>query len=255
MSQATEGSRPRISLVIPVYDEAECLPALLEEIEAALRSAPFTYEIVCIDDGSTDGSAELLDRRAQSNERLIVAHLDRNAGQTAAFVEGFRRARGEVIVTLDGDGQNPPAEIPRLVAALDEAGADVVAGFRHRRCDSWWRRVQARIANRVRNALSGETIRDTGCSLKAVRAEYLAAFPALDGMHRFIPTLCRMAGAHRVIEIPVDHRARSGGRSKYGMLDRAFRAFVDLLAVRWMQRRWVRYRVRPDARGDDGRLT
>jgi glycosyltransferase involved in cell wall biosynthesis len=170
-----------------------------------------------------------------------VAHLERNSGQTAAFLEGVRRARGEVLVTLDGDGQNPPREIPRLVAAIDQ-GADVVAGFRRRRHDSWWRRLQARIANRIRNALTGETIRDTGCSLRAVRAEFVAGFPPFEGMHRFVPTLCRLAGAERIVEVPVEHRPRQGGRSKYGMLDRAFRAFVDLLAVRWMQSRRLRLR-------------
>jgi glycosyltransferase involved in cell wall biosynthesis len=236
---------PRVSLIVPVYDEVECLPGLLDEIRDAMAGQDWPYEVVLVDDGSRDGSAELLDQRAAEDPHLVVVHLERNFGQTAAFIAGFRRARGEVLVTLDADGQNPPAEIPKLLEALSQ-GADVVAGYRRRRQDSAWRKLQSRIANSVRNRVSGESIRDTGCSLKAIRSELLADFPPFHGMHRFIPTLCRLAGAERVVEVPVDHRPRQGGRSKYGMLNRAVRSFVDLLAIRWMQSRWLRFRVRPE---------
>lgn len=234
---------PVASLVIPVFNEIECLPALVEEIHAALDPTAARYEVVLVDDGSSDGSAEWLDRAAAVDPRLVVVHFVRNAGQSAAFAAGFRAARGEIIVTLDADGQNPPAEVPKLLAALT-GGVDIVAGYRETRRDSAWRRVQSRIANAVRNGLSGETIRDTGCSLKAFRRRFLLELPVFNGMHRFLPTLCRLAGARTVVEVPVSHRPRQGGRSKYGMLNRAWRAFVDLLGVRWLQRRWIRYEVR-----------
>ncbi len=172
-----------------------------------------------------------------------MIHFARNAGQSAAFFAGFRQARSELVVTLDADGQNPPQEIPRLLDAMQD-DVDLVAGYRVRRRDTAWRRLQSRIANAVRNALSGETIRDTGCSLKVFRRRHLLELPLFDGMHRFLPTLCRLAGARNVVEVPVDHRPRQGGRSKYGMWNRAARAFIDLLVIRWMQRRWVRYEIR-----------
>ena len=244
MNDGKRGYRGFVSLVIPVYDEIDCLPGLVEEIHAALDPAGIDYEVVLVDDGSTDGSGEWLDEAAGRDPRLRVLHLVKNTGQTAAFAAGFQAARGEVVVTLDADGQNPPAEIPRLLEAMED-GVDLVAGWRRNRRDSLWRLVQSRIANGIRNWISRETIRDTGCSLKAFRTRYLREIPLrFDGMHRFLPTLCRMAGARTVVEVPVDHRPRQGGRSKYGMWNRAFRAFADLLAVRWMQKRWLHWEVR-----------
>lgn len=243
---------PGVSLVIPVFNEAECLPQLLAEIRAALDGGPHDYEVVLVDDGSSDGSSELLDRAAAGDPRIVPLHFVRNAGQTAAFAAGFRHARGAVVVTLDADGQNPPGEIPKLLAAL-APGVDVVAGYRAQRRDTPWRRLQSRIANGIRNRLSGETIRYTGCSLKAFRARYLRDIPLFTGMHRFLPTLCRMAGATTIVEVPVAHRERQGGTSKYGMWNRALRAFTDLLAVRWMQRRWLSYEIRATALAATGR--
>ena len=245
VSADRSAGEPKVSLVIPVYNEIESLPFLLQEIRAALGAARIDYELVLVDDGSTDGSGALLDREAEGDRRLRPVHFRRNAGQSAAFAEGFRRARGEVIVTLDADGQNPPAEIPQLLAAMTD-DVDVVAGYRSSRQDSGWRRLQSRIANTVRNKLSGETIRDTGCSLKAFRASHLKVVPLFTGMHRFLPTLCRLAGARRVVEVPVEHRPRRAGVSKYGMWNRVFRSLADLMAVRWMQRRWLHYEVRDE---------
>lgn len=234
----------RVSLVIPVYNEIDSLPTLVTEIRSAMSSVPEAdYEIWFVDDGSTDGSAPWLDREAATDPHIQVLHFRSNAGQSAAFVAGFRAARGDLIVTLDADGQNPPAEIPRLLAAF-VPGVDIVAGYRSERRDSFWRRLQSRLANAVRNRLSGETIRDTGCSLKVYRADLLKAIPAFRGMHRFLPTLCRLVAAVHVVEVPVAHRPRAAGESKYGMRNRALRGFVDLLAVRWLQSRWIRYEVR-----------
>lgn len=237
----------RVSLVIPVYNEIGALPGLIAEIREALDHYDATYEVVLVDDGSTDGSGEWLDLRASEDPRIRPVHFVRNAGQSAAFAAGFVAATGDIVVTLDADGQNPPIEIPKLLDAFRGGSADVVAGYRLGRKDTLWRRFQSRLANGVRNRLTGETIRDTGCSLKAFRANLLRSIPLYQGMHRFLPTLCRLAGAERVIEVGVAHRERTTGVSKYGMWNRAWRSFVDLLAVRWMQKRWIRYEVRHDA--------
>jgi glycosyltransferase involved in cell wall biosynthesis len=198
-----------------------------------------------VDDGSTDGSLEVLKALKREHPELHIVAFAANAGQTAAFAAGFNAARGPLIVTLDADLQNDPADIPALVSELERSGAAAVAGYRVDRRDSGWRRLQSRIANGVRNRLNRETIRDTGCSLKAFRADALRALPLFNGMHRFLPTLVRMHGG-RVTELPVRHRPRRYGRTKYGMWNRVFRSFADALAVRWMQRRVVRYRVREE---------
>jgi dolichol-phosphate mannosyltransferase len=236
-----------LSLVVPVYNERESLAPLVEEIARALAgpgSRP-SYEIVAVDDGSTDGSLERLKALKADHPELHIVAFAANAGQTAAFAAGFRAARGRVIVTLDADLQNDPADVPALVAELERSGAAVVAGYRVDRRDSRWKRLQSRIANGVRNRLNGETIRDTGCSLKAFRADAVRELPLFHGMHRFLPTLIRMHGGS-VREVPVRHRPRRFGRTKYGMWNRVFRSFADAIAVRWMQRRVLRYRVREE---------
>src|SRR5437667_24662 len=227
-----------LSLVIPVYNERDNLPVLVEEIGRALagRAGGEPYEIVAVDDGSTDGSLDVLKVLKREHPEIHIVALAANAGQSAAFGAGFGAARGRVIVTLDADLQNDPADIPVLVAELERSGAAAVVGYRVGRRDSGWKRLQSRIANGVRNRLNRETIRDTGCSLKAFRAEALRALPLFNGMHRFLPTLVRMQGG-QVTEVPVHHRSRRFGKTKYGMWNRVFRALIDALAVRWMRRR------------------
>ena len=232
-----------LSLVVPVYNERENLPVLVEEIARALPG--WQYEIVAVDDGSTDGSLEALKALKEEHPELHIVAFAANAGQTAAFAAGFDAARGRVIVTLDADLQNDPADIPAVVAELERTGAAAVVGYRVNRRDSGWKRLQSSIANGVRNRLNRETIRDTGCSLKAFRAEAVRALPLFNGMHRFLPTLVRMRGG-TVAEVPVRHRPRRFGQTKYGMWNRVFRALADALAVRWMQRRALRYRVREE---------
>lgn len=229
-----------LSLVIPVYNERDNLAPLIGEIERALEGMRF--EIVAVDDGSTDGSLETLKELKRKHPALHIVSFAANAGQTAAFAAGFQAARGEVIVTLDADGQNDPADIPALVDALAQSGATAVAGYRVDRRDSRWKLVQSRIANGVRNRLNRETIRDTGCSLKAFRAPAVRALPLFNGMHRFLPTLVKLQGG-TVAEVPVRHRPRRSGRTKYGMWNRVFRSLADAFAVRWMQRRALRYHV------------
>ena len=229
--------------MVPAYNERENLAPLLNEITSALAGR--SYEVIIVDDGSTDGTLEALKAMRAQFPQLRILAFERNAGQTAAFAAGFRAARAPVVITLDADMQNDPADIPRLVDTLWESGATAVAGFRATRRDTPWRRLQSRIANAVRNRLNGEVIRDTGCSLKAFRTDAVRTLPLFAGMHRFLPTLIKMQGG-TVTEIPVGHRPRRHGVTKYGMWNRVLRSLVDAFAVRWMQRRSLHYRVREE---------
>jgi glycosyltransferase involved in cell wall biosynthesis len=229
-------SEPELSIVIPAFNEEDNLAPLLEEIRAALDPRGIVYEVVVVDDGSTDRSPQVLAELRAADGRLRVLRQRRNAGQSAAFAAGFRCARAPIVVTLDADLQNDPVDIPRLLAAI--ADCDVVCGIRANRHDSWVRRLSSLIANGVRNRLTHDDIVDTGCSLKAFRAAFLPQLPMFTGMHRFLPTLLRLQGA-RVRQIPVNHRPRRHGVAKYGIGNRVFRALADLFAVRWMQRRWI----------------
>ncbi len=231
-----------ISVVLPVYNERENLFQLIEEIEGALHDRP--HEIVAVDDGSTDDSLEVLRSMAGRHASLRILCLSSNVGQSAACAAGFDAARGDVVVTMDSDGQNDPGDIPRLLAALEEdSGLAAAVGFRTMRRDSRWKQIQSRIANAVRNWITKDSVRDTGCSLKAMRRSVVLDLPRFDGMHRFMPTLIRRGG-HRVVELPVSHRPRRYGRSKYGMWNRVFRGFRDALGVRWLERRALVYTVR-----------
>lgn len=231
-----------ISVVLPVYNERDNLGPLLAELDAALGGAP--HEIIAVDDASTDGSLAALRALRARHARLRVLALASHAGQSAATLAGCDAARGEIVVTLDADGQNDPADIPTL---LDRLGSTpecaAVVGYRATRRDSAWKRLQSRIGNAVRNRLTGDDIRDTGCALKAVRRETLQALPRFDGMHRFLPTLIRLRGG-RVEEVPVAHRPRRFGRSHYGMWSRALRGLCDALGVRWLRRRALVYQAR-----------
>jgi len=226
---------PEVSIVVPAHNEAESLEALAGEIRRALDGGQ-AYEVLFVDDGSTDRTPAVLRRLAEADGRVRVVRQRRRAGQSAALDAGFRRVRGAVVVTLDADLQNDPADIPRLLAELP--GYDLVCGVRTRRRDDWVRRLSSRIANGVRNRLTGERIADVGCSLKAYRAEVLRRVPMYDGMHRFLPTLMRLAGA-RVKEVPVGHRPRLHGETKYGVGNRLWKGLADLAAVRWIERRWI----------------
>lgn len=231
-----EGARPEISLVIPVYNEEENLPVLAGEIRAALEPAGLSYEVIYVDDGSTDSSPAVLERLAREDPRTRIVRQRRNSGQSAAFAAGFRHARAPVVVTLDADLQNDPADIPRLLERMD--GFDVVNGVRARRQDTWVRKISSKIANGVRNRVTHESVTDVGCTLRAVRADFLRDLPLFNGMHRFLPTLLRMEGA-RVTEVPVNHRPRLHGQPKYGIHNRLWRGLVDLYGVRWLQARRI----------------
>lgn len=230
-----------VSFVLPIYNERENLRELFAEIAAACDRRP--YEIIAVDDGSTDGSWEELQLLA-ADSHVLVAALRRNAGQTAALAAGCDLARGDIVVTLDADGQNDPVDAGRLVDMLGgDASLAAVVGVRVNRRDPWWKLVQSRIANAARNWITGDRVQDTGCGLKAVRREVLLRLPRFDGMHRFLPTLIRIQGG-RVAEVPVAHRPRRHCRSKYGMWNRVFRAVRDAFGVRWLAGRRLRYEVR-----------
>ena len=233
--------RPQLSAVVPAYNEVESLPTLVAELRAALDSTGRTWELLLVDDGSGDGTGEAMEAAALREPRIRVLRLAKNAGQSAALAAGLTRALGDVIVTLDADLQNDPADISKLLAAL--ADADVVSGVRARRRDTWVRLVSSRIANATRRAALGDSVTDIGCSLKAYRREALQDLPMFVGVHRFLPALCSFRGA-RVVEVQVHHRARTLGVSKYGMGNRLWRGIHDLIGVSWLKHRLVRYRVR-----------
>jgi dolichol-phosphate mannosyltransferase len=221
---------PRLSVVIPFFNEEDNVTALTQEVRQACPEA----EIVLVDDGSTDGTRQ----KIQAESGVEMVFLDRNCGQSAALYAGLHRARGEICVMLDGDGQNDPADIPLLVAGLREA--DVVCGYRRRRNDTWQRRAASRFANRVRRAFLHDGIRDTGCSLKAMRREHVRFLVPFNGMHRYIPALLKNAGL-AIIEVPVNHRPRRHGISKYTIGGRAWRGLRDLIGVAWLLRRQIHF--------------
>jgi dolichol-phosphate mannosyltransferase len=236
MPSTLQAPLPEISLVIPVYNEEENLPVLHGEILWAMEGAGRSWEVLYVDDGSTDTSPAILSGLAREDPRVRVIRQRRNSGQSAALDAGFRHARGGIVVTLDADLQNDPADIPRLLERIGEY--DVVSGVRTRRQDSWVRKVSSRVANRIRNRVTRESVTDVGCTLRAARIEYLRRIPVFNGMHRFLPTLLRMAGA-RVTEVPVNHRPRLHGVPKYNIRNRIWRALLDLFGVRWLQSRWI----------------
>ncbi|MDH5195986.1 MAG: glycosyltransferase [Gemmatimonadota bacterium] len=228
-------AEPAVSVVLPVHDERENLAPLFEEIRTALRDR--RIEIVAVDDASSDGSDAELARLAGAAPDVRVLRLGRRSGQSAALAAGWVAARAPVIVTLDADGQNDPADIPRLLGMLmAEPSLEAVVGFRVARRDGGWKRLQAVVANRARDVITGHRVRDTGCGLKVIRRRALVRLPRFDGMHRFLPTLLAREGA-RVAEVAVSHRPRRHGRTKYGMWNRAFRGLRDALGVRWLRRR------------------
>jgi dolichol-phosphate mannosyltransferase len=236
-SQTREPGAPDISVVVPVYNEEENVATLQHEIETALSGRDF--EIVFVDDGSRDATAA----KIQANKNTRVLRFEQNTGQSAATYAGLRSARGKTVILMDGDLQNDPADIPRLLEAM--ADADLVCGYRATRKDTAVKRATSRVANFVRSRFTGDGVRDTGCGLKAMRRECVSALIPFKGMHRFVPALIKGAG-YRLVEVPVNHRPRRFGISKYGLGNRAIRATVDMFGVRWLLSRRFSYRIRPD---------
>ncbi|HEV8601792.1 MAG TPA: glycosyltransferase family 2 protein [Gaiellaceae bacterium] len=227
-----------ISVVVPVHDEERSVGLLYEELEAALQPLDEAWEVIFVDDGSQDGSFAALTRLHARAPNVRVVRLRRNFGKSAALAAGFTQAEADTIVTIDGDLQDDPAEIPRLLAKLEE-GFDLVTGWKAHRRDPWRRRAVSRIFNAVTSRVSGLRLHDMNCGLKAYRAEVVRGLPLYGELHRFLPVLAYYRG-YRVAELPVNHRPRPHGRSSYG-LERYARGFLDLLTVTFMGR----YRHRP----------
>jgi dolichol-phosphate mannosyltransferase len=228
--------KPALAVVIPVKDEAGNIRALLDEIARELASLAF--EVIVVDDGSSDGTAAELAEAKRLYPWLHVVRHRQSCGQSTATLTGVRAAAADWIVTIDGDGQNPPGEIMKLIRARDTAGGDIamVAGQREKRHDSWFRRLSSRVANGVRQGLLKDGIRDTGCSLKLFRRDLFLALPYFDHMHRFLPALVLRQGG-RIVTTPVAHRPRAHGQSKYGFHNRLWPGLVDLAGVLWLKRR------------------
>ena len=230
-----------ISFVIPVFNEEENILPIFQEIKRVADALGHSYEVIFVNDCSTDSSLAIIREMAGRFDMVRYISFPTNRGQSAALGAGFREARGDVIITLDADLQNDPTDIPHMLSLYGDY--DMINGWRHRRRDTLSKRIGSRIGNYVRNRLTGETIHDTGCSLKVMRADMLKRIKMFRGLHRFLPTLMRLEGA-RVVEVKVSHRPRIHGVSKYTNYRRAIEGLHDLLAVRWMLRRYV------DVRGE-----
>lgn len=236
-------TNPEISVVLPCHNEQDNLQPLVDAIRKALDPLPRSYEIVITDDRSSDGSWALLQKLAAADARIRAQRFEKQCGQSAALWAGMRAAHGRIIVTLDADLQNDPADLPKLLAGLDKA--DCVCGSRveaRGKGDSWVRVASSRIANGIRNKLSGETITDAGCCYRAFKRECIAEVKFFNGGHRFLPTLIKMEG-YTVTEVAISHHPRAAGQAHYGVWNRLFKSFYDLLAVRWMKKRFLKFKV------------
>ncbi|HEY7000272.1 MAG TPA: glycosyltransferase family 2 protein [Candidatus Udaeobacter sp.] len=229
-------SSPAFSVVVPLYNEEANLAILQEELRAALSG--LDYEIIFVDDGSVDRTAE----KIEASPNIRVIRFEKNSGQSAAIYAGLMAAQGGTIAIIDGDLQNDPADIPRLLGEI-ASGADLVCGYRIKRQDTLIKRMTSRVANTVRSRYTKDGVRDTGCTLKAMRRECVAALLPFKGMHRFIPALVKSAG-YRLVEVPVNHRPRRFGQSKYGFGNRALHATTDMFGVRWLLSRRLNYKIR-----------
>ncbi len=230
MQGAQPAKRRLVSIVAPLYDEEACVAPLAAAVREALESASFDYELILVDDGSRDRTAEAVSHAAALDARIRLLRLARNFGQTQAMQAGFDAARGRIVVGMDGDLQNDPRDIPRLVATLDE-GFDLVAGYREHRQDAWLTRtLPSKIANALIHRVTGVSIRDSGCSLKAYRRETLERMHLYADMHRFLPAIAAATAGARICELPVRHHARTFGTSKYGA-GRVLRVLADLLTL------------------------
>jgi glycosyltransferase involved in cell wall biosynthesis len=229
-----------LSIVAPAYNEEDNVRPLVEEILPVARTIGRPFEIVIANDASTDRTGAVLDELLTEVAELRVIDLQPNAGQTAGLEACFRAARGQYVATVDADLQNDPSEIPRMLELITSGQCDMVNGWRKDRQDPPMRLICTRIGNRLRDWLTHENIKDSGCGLKVYRREVVRSFKLFNGLHRYFPTLAKMNG-FRVIEIPVKHRPRTAGVAKYGLWNRLFKVYRDAIAIRWMQKRNLRY--------------
>ncbi len=241
MKSSAEQTEPiEISVVVPVYNEEENLPILVPKLSEVLKGLHKAYEVIFVDDGSSDRSRRILKEMICLSPSLRMIGFKENRGLSAALIAGMREARGDILVTLDSDLQNDPADIPKLLRELDDY--DMATGWRQKREDPWLKRISSRIGNTVRNRLSGENVQDSACTLRAFKRECMKEIWVFNGMHRFLSTLVKMKG-YRIIEVPVAHHPRRFGKSKYNIRNRMVRSFIDLLVVRWMKHRRIDYEI------------
>lgn len=230
----------RYSVVVPLKNEEGNIAELIGEIKPIMQSLKAPWELICIDDGSTDRTLPFLKEIASETPELRIVIFQRNYGQSSAFDAGFRLARGELVITLDGDRQNDPADIPKLLALMEQC--DLACGYREKRNDPWHKKITSRFANVIRSRICKDGVRDTGCSLKVYRKSCLERIKMYQGMHRFLPALFQIEG-FRVKELPVNHRERVKGKTKYNFWNRSFNTVADLWAVWWMGSRQLKYRI------------
>ena len=224
---------------MPCYDEEENVEALVRECFGVLRSLGMPFEMIAVDDGSRDATLERLRAERARHPELRIVRMLKNTGQSGALAAGFRAARGEIVATVDGDLQNDPADLPRLLEVLERDGFDVVSGWRHKRKDTLLRRISTKVANRVRGAFLRDGMRDSASSMKVYRRAVVQDLPIFHGMHRFFPAIAKARG-FKVAEVPVNHRPRTRGTAKYGLWNRVFRATVDMFGVAWLRSRALR---------------
>lgn len=230
----------RISVVAPVYNEKDNISRFIEKVENSLKKGFDSYEIILVNDGSTDGSKEILNEEAKKNGHVKVYHFTKNNGQTAALDFAFKKASGDLVLMMDSDLQTDPEDVYTLLPYIKEY--DMVNGKRETREDGLKRKISSIVGNSVRNYITGDDIKDTGCPLKLFKKEVVKSFYLYEGMHRFLPTLAKING-FKVVEIPVKHYDREFGYSKYGVFNRLFKGLKDAFAVRWMKKRRLRYQV------------
>lgn len=230
----------KYSVVIPLKNEEENIADLINELEPVMHDLKKPWELICINDGSTDNTLLLLSQIAKTKPYLRVLNFDRNYGQSCAFDAGFKNAKGDWIITLDGDRQNDPADIPKLISMSENY--DLICGHRVDRQDPWHKKITSKLANFVRSRFCRDDVQDTGCSLKVYRKDCLNQIKMYKGMHRFLPALFKIEG-FRITEVPVNHRERVKGVTKYNFFNRSFNTISDMLAVRWMSKRHINYRI------------
>ncbi len=243
MASSSEVKKVDLSIVIPVKDEEENIPSLAREVELAMESEVTEWECIWVDDGSSDGSLGQLRELARKNPRHRYISFEQNAGQSAALWAGLSQTRAPIIATIDGDGQNDPADIPALFRKVLSGEADMANGYRARRQDDLKRKISSILGNGFRTLLTGKTVRDAGCSTRVFRKECIESAPRFAGMHRFVPTLAAMQG-FKLTENPVNHRPRVKGSSKYSISNRLWVSLMDIFGLFWLRKRAIRYTVR-----------
>ncbi len=228
------------SVIIPIYNEEANLSELIDEIERAMETLNAPWELLCIDDGSTDSSLLIMQDLCKSRPYMRILRFTRNFGQSSAFAAGFKHGKGEFLITLDGDRQNDPKDIPKLIELA--SNADLVVGWRVQRKDTWQKRITSRLSNAIRSRFCKDGVHDSGCSLKVYRKSALDDIKMYKGMHRFLPALFKIEG-YRVEELPVSHRERMGGVTKYSFSNRSIAPIVDMFVVRWMRKRHLKHKI------------